>query len=144
MAIERPASAPAARPAARGFLRDFALVHIANALVAFLFRPLSELRPNQPAAYGVGLTEAFFTKLKVSFVAGLFVASPVVFFQAWRFVAPGLYATEKRMALPFATAASMFFTLGAAFCYRLVFPTAFRFFLDGTCHRPARRRLGAC
>ncbi|TMA38591.1 MAG: twin-arginine translocase subunit TatC [Deltaproteobacteria bacterium] len=102
----------------------------ADALVAFLFRPLSELRPNQPAAYGVGLTEAFFTKLKVSFVAGLFVASPVVFFQAWRFVAPGLYATEKRMALPFATAASMFFTLGAAFCYRLVFPTAFRFFLE--------------
>jgi len=102
----------------------------ADGLFALLFRPLSELRPNQPAAYGVGLTEAFFTKLKVSFVAGLFVASPVVFFQAWRFVAPGLYSSEKRLALPFAAAASVFFGLGAAFCYRLVFPTAFRFFLQ--------------
>jgi sec-independent protein translocase protein TatC len=101
-----------------------------DALFAFLFHPLSALRPNQPTAYGVGLTEAFFTKLKVSFVAGIFVASPVIFFQAWRFAAPGLYDSEKRMALPFAAAASFFFVVGAAFCYWLVFPTAFRFFLD--------------
>src|SRR5438093_7763481 len=101
----------------------------ADALFTFLFRPLSALRPNQPAAYGVGLTEAFFTKLKVSFVASVFVASPVVFFQGWRFVAPGLYDSEKRMGLPFAVAASAFFVLGAGFCYWIVFPTAFRFFL---------------
>ncbi len=102
----------------------------ADRLVAFLFQPLATLRPNQPAAYGVGLTEAFFTKLKVSFIAGLFLSSPVIFFQGWRFVAPGLYDSEKRMAVPFAAAASFFFIVGAGFCYTLVFPTAFRFFLD--------------
>jgi sec-independent protein translocase protein TatC len=102
----------------------------ADGLFAFLFRPLTALRANQPAAYGVGLTEAFFTKLKVAFVAALFVASPVVFFQGWRFVAPGLYQSEKRLALPFATAASLFFVLGASFCYWMVFPVAFKFFLD--------------
>jgi len=108
----------------------FALCYwFADALVIFLLHPLSALRPDQPAAYGVGLTEAFFTKLKVSFIAALFISSPVVFFQIWRFVAPGLYDNEKRMALPFAAAASFFFALGAAFCYRVVFPTAFRFFL---------------
>src|SRR5690348_11091923 len=102
----------------------------ADTLFAFLFRPLIALRANQPAAYGVGLTEAFFTKLKVAFVAALFAASPVVFFQAWRFVAPGLYQNEKRLAVPFATAASLFFVLGASFCYWMVFPVAFKFFLD--------------
>jgi sec-independent protein translocase protein TatC len=102
----------------------------ADALFAFLFRPLTALRANQPSAYGVGLTEAFFTKLKVAFVAAVFVASPAVFFQAWRFVAPGLYQSEKRLALPFAAAASLFFGLGAAFCYWMVFPVAFKFFLD--------------
>jgi len=101
----------------------------ADALFTFLFHPLAALRPNQPTAYGVGLTEAFFTKLKVSFVGGVFVASPVVFYQAWRFVAPGLYETEKRMAFPFSVCASLFFILGAGFCYRVVFPTAFQFFL---------------
>lgn len=83
----------------------------------------------QALVIGTGPTEAFFTKLKVAFIAAIFGASPVIFFQAWRFVAPGLYDTEKRLALPFALAASFFFVLGASFCYRLVFPVAFEFFL---------------
>ena len=102
----------------------------AEALFAFLIRPLESLRPGESLVIGTGVTEAFFTKLKVSFIAAVFVASPVVFFQAWRFVAPGLYANEKRLALPFSIAASLFFVTGAAFCYSLVFPVGFRFFLD--------------
>lgn len=98
-------------------------------LVAFLLAPLSALRPDEAFIIGTGVTEAFFTKLKVAVIAGMFVASPVIFFQAWRFVAPGLYSQEKRVALPFAFAASVFFVSGAAFCYTLVFPVAFRFFL---------------
>jgi sec-independent protein translocase protein TatC len=95
-----------------------------------LIRPLTALRPAESLVIGTGVAEAFFTKLKVSFIAALFLASPVVFFQAWRFVAPGLYEGEKRLALPFALVASVFFTLGAAFCYTFVFPVGFRFFLD--------------
>jgi len=102
---------------------------VAEALFAFLIRPLTALRPDQTLIIGTGVTEAFFTKLKVSFIAALFLASPIMFFQAWRFVAPGLYDSEKRLALPFAVAASFFFVVGASFGYWLVFPVGFRFFL---------------
>jgi sec-independent protein translocase protein TatC len=99
-------------------------------LVAFLLAPLVHLRPDQSLVIGTGVTEAFFTKLKVALIGGVFLSSPVIFYQAWRFVAPGLYQREKRVALPFAIAASIFFVSGAAFCYWLVFPVAFAFFLD--------------
>jgi len=98
-------------------------------LVAFLLAPLAALRPEQSLVIGTGLTEAFFTKLKVALIGGVFLASPVIFFQAWRFVAPGLYERERRIAFPFSVAASVFFVSGAAFCYWLVFPVAFEFFL---------------
>ena len=99
-------------------------------LVAFLIRPLQSIRPDQALVIGTGVTDAFFTKLKVSAVAGIFLASPAVFYQAWQFVAPGLYERERRVALPFSLAASFFFVAGAAFCYYAVFPVAFRFFLE--------------
>jgi sec-independent protein translocase protein TatC len=102
----------------------------ADRFFAFLIRPLAQLSPTEMLVIGTGVTEAFFTKLKVSFIAAVFIASPVIFFQAWRFVAPGLYESEKRLAIPFAAAASMFFVLGAAFCYVVVFPVGFRFFLQ--------------
>jgi sec-independent protein translocase protein TatC len=102
----------------------------ADALFAFLIRPLAALRREATLVIGTGVTEAFFTKLKVSFIAAIFVASPVIFFQAWRFVAPGLYQSEKRLALPFAAAASAFFVAGAVFCYVVVFPVGFEFFLE--------------
>src|SRR5262245_33921250 len=99
-------------------------------LVTRLLKPLTAIRPEQACVIGTGVTEAFFTKLKVSFVAGVFVASPAIFYQIWKFVAPGLYERERRTALPFSIAASFFFVAGAAFCYYLVFPVAFTFFLD--------------
>jgi len=99
-------------------------------LVAWLLKPLTAIRPDQALVIGTGVTDAFFTKLKVAAVAGVFVASPIVFYQVWQFIAPGLYERERRVALPFSAAATFFFVSGAAFCYYLVFPVAFRFFLD--------------
>jgi sec-independent protein translocase protein TatC len=99
-------------------------------LVDFLLAPLQQLRPGQSLIIGTGVTEAFFTKLKVAVIGGIFVSSPVLFYQAWRFIAPGLYDREKRVALPFSIAASVFFIAGASFCYWLVFPVAFQFFLQ--------------
>jgi sec-independent protein translocase protein TatC len=99
-------------------------------LVDFLLAPLQQLRPEQSLIIGTGVTEAFFTKLKVAVIAGIFLSSPILFYQSWRFVAPGLYEREKRVAMPFSIAASFFFVAGASFCYWLVFPVAFRFFLD--------------
>jgi sec-independent protein translocase protein TatC len=79
---------------------------------------------------GTGVVEAFFTKLKVSLIAAVFIASPVLFYQIWQFVAPGLYDTEKRYARPFVFFGTFFFVSGAWFCYALVLPVGYRFFIE--------------
>lgn len=99
-------------------------------LFVLLLRPLVAVQAADTLVIGTGVTEAFFTKLKVAFIASLFLASPVIFYQGWRFVAPGMFEREKRVALPFAIVASFFFILGAWFCYALVFPVGLRFFLE--------------
>lgn len=76
------------------------------------------------------LTEPFWVYFKISLYAGIFLASPVIFHQLWAFIAPGLYEKEKRIAVPFAVCSAAAFIGGAAFCYFLVFPAAFRFFLS--------------
>ncbi len=99
-------------------------------LFTFLTEPLVELGDAHLQLIGTGITEAFFTRLMVSLVAAIFVASPAIFFQAWGFIAPGLVERERRMAIPFVIAATIFFVSGAAFCYRYVFPVGFAFFLQ--------------
>ena len=95
-----------------------------------LTQPLVGLGDARMQLIGTGITEAFFTRLKVSFIAAIFVASPIIFYQAWKFVEPGLFDRERRMALPFVLAATIFFVSGAAFCYSAVFPVGFAFFLQ--------------
>jgi sec-independent protein translocase protein TatC len=105
----------------------------ANLLFAFLSAPLEATGGNPGHSVnliGTGVTEAFFTKLKVALIAAIFLSSPWIFYQLWRFVAPGLYPQEKRYALPFVFFASFFFVAGAAFCYALVLPVGYQFFLD--------------
>jgi sec-independent protein translocase protein TatC len=98
-------------------------------LFTLLLRPLHGL-PDAPPVVGLAPTEAFFAKLKVAFIAAIFAASPVVFYQLWQFVAPGLYQNEKRYVIPFVLFASVFFLLGAGFCYTVVLPVAYGFFLE--------------
>ena len=76
-----------------------------------------------------GLPEAFFTYLKVAFLFGIILATPVIFYQFWRFVAPGLYDKEKRLIFPIVILSTVFFVGGAFFGYFIVFPFGFRFFL---------------
>ncbi|MGE0822868.1 MAG: twin-arginine translocase subunit TatC [Candidatus Binatia bacterium] len=97
-------------------------------LFTFLLYPLQQL-PDAPPVIGLAPTEAFFSKLKVAFIAAIFAGSPVVFYQVWQFVAPGLYQQEKRYVIPFVFFASVFFLLGAGFCYQVVLPIAYAFFL---------------
>lgn len=102
----------------------------ADWLFAFLTHPLTgyeELGPVQ--LIGTGVPEAFFTKLKVSLIAAVFLASPVIFYQTWQFISPGLYAREKRYTRPFVFFATLFFLLGATFCYTVVFPVGYAFFI---------------
>ncbi|MEA2625696.1 MAG: sec-independent protein translocase protein TatC [Candidatus Binatota bacterium] len=98
-------------------------------LLKFLTAPLLALG-EKVQIIGTGLAEAFFTKLKVAVIAGVFLASPVVLFQIWRFVEPGLHESEKKYVKPFVFFGTLFFVSGAAFCYRYVFPSAFGFFIE--------------
>ncbi|MEN8751653.1 MAG: twin-arginine translocase subunit TatC, partial [Desulfobacterales bacterium] len=76
-----------------------------------------------------GLPEAFFTYLKVAFLTGLMLAAPVIIYEFWIFVAPGLYDKEKRLMLPIVFLSTFFFIGGALFGYFLVFPWGFKFIL---------------
>lgn len=104
--------------------------NFADVLFDILSRPLLALDQANLELIGTGVAEAFFTKLKVSLIAAIFIASPVLFYQAWMFVAPGLYDQEKRYARPFVFFATLFFLLGAVFCYKVVLPVGYRFFIE--------------
>jgi len=79
-----------------------------------------------------GLPEAFFTYLKVSLLAGITLATPVLFYEFWMFVSPGLYRDEKKYILPIIILSLIFFIAGASFGYFIVFPYGFQFFLGFT------------
>lgn len=74
--------------------------------------------------------EGVYTYLLVAVAGGVMLSSPVVAFQVWRFVAPGLYKTERRVVIPLATSSTVMFLLGALFAYAVIFPAAFPFFLQ--------------
>ncbi|QOR01823.1 MULTISPECIES: twin-arginine translocase subunit TatC [unclassified Campylobacter] len=78
----------------------------------------------------VELQEPLFTAMKVSFFTAFLISLPVIFWQFWKFVAPGLYDNEKKLVIPFVSFASIMFALGALFCYYVVIPLAFKFLID--------------
>jgi sec-independent protein translocase protein TatC len=86
------------------------------------------LDPDGGTLLAIAPTEIFFTYLKSSLLAGFVLALPVVFWQIWAFVSPGLYATEKKVAIPFVTVSTALFAAGASFGYFMVFPLVFTFF----------------
>ncbi|RLJ60269.1 sec-independent protein translocase protein TatC [Litoreibacter meonggei] len=100
---------------------DFLLIPIENTMRS-LGNPNPVMQYTAPQEY-------FFTLIRISMVGGLFVAFPVIGYQLWRFVAPGLYKNEKNAFLPFMIASPMLFTLGAAFAHYIVVPLAMQFFL---------------
>ncbi len=101
-------------------------------IYGFLVSPLAEAmgdNSSQRLIY-TGLTEAFFTYLKVAFFAGVFLTAPILLTQIWLFLAPGLYKNEKRAFLPFLIATPLLFFLGGAMVYFVVMPFAWHFFLS--------------
>ncbi|MDE5831703.1 MAG: twin-arginine translocase subunit TatC [Desulfovibrio sp.] len=104
--------------------------YFVDPLFDILLDPLLAVLPEGTHAQYTTLPEAFFTRMTVAFVASLFLASPVIFYQIWAFVAPGLYDEEKRYIIPIAFVSALFFAAGGAFCYFIVFPFAFKFFIS--------------
>jgi sec-independent protein translocase protein TatC len=99
----------------------------------FLAHPLYLAMANKPGAHEMiytGLTEAFFTYIKMSVWAAICISFPIIAVQLWKFVAPGLYKNERRAFLPYLFATPMLFILGGALAYFVVIPFAFKFFLS--------------
>jgi sec-independent protein translocase protein TatC len=104
-----------------------------NPIFNFLTHPICDALAERQQDCGlvlIKLQEGFFVAVRISVLGGFALSFPVIAFQMWRFVAPGLYRTEKQAFLPFLLASPIMFFIGAAFAYYIVLPMAFDFFLN--------------
>ncbi|MGZ5935365.1 MAG: twin-arginine translocase subunit TatC [Rhizomicrobium sp.] len=110
--------------------------YFAKPIYAFLTEPLAAALRGEPGQHMIatGLTETFFTYVKVGMFAGLCLAFPFIAAQLWMFVAPGLYKHERNAFLPFLAATPFLFVLGAAFVFYIMLPNAIRFFVSFDSH----------
>jgi sec-independent protein translocase protein TatC len=98
-------------------------------IFGYLLEPaVAALGPGEQTLQAIAPTEIFFTYLKCAALAGFVLALPVIFWQIWSFVAPGLYASEKSAIIPFVTVSTLLFSGGAFFGHTIVFPLMFQFF----------------
>ena len=105
-----------------------ALFPFAKDIYAALARPLLRVLPHGSTMIATDVTGTFLVPLKVTLMAAFLLALPYVLYQAWAFVAPGLYQHEKRLVIPVLVSSFLFFLVGMAFAYFFVFPIAFGFF----------------
>jgi sec-independent protein translocase protein TatC len=98
-------------------------------LFSLLILPLVKVLPADSQLIFTSLPEMFLTYIKVSLVAGIILAIPVIFYELWMFIIPALYQKEKRYLVPFVLFSSILFILGALFGYLIVFPYGFKFFI---------------
>jgi sec-independent protein translocase protein TatC len=106
---------------------------VAGPIFNFLAAPLSRLlveHGQQPELIYTGLQQGFMVRVRISVFGGFVLAFPVISFQLWRFVAPGLYRQEKRAFLPFLIASPVLFLLGCAFAFYVLLPLVYDFFLS--------------
>lgn len=103
----------------------------AEPLTHLLMQPVLDALPEgEKTLVFTSSVETFFAYMRVSIWAGIFVAAPVILFQIWRFVAPGLYARERRMLAPFVLFGTLMFVGGAVFAYLIILPNAFGFLIE--------------
>ncbi len=99
-------------------------------IFGFLIVPLQRSMREDSAIVMIKMTEGFLTYLKLAFYSGLLLASPLVIFQVWSFVSPGLYRREKRFLVPIVVASTILFTVGVVFAYSVVLPFGIKYLLE--------------
>ncbi|WP_305813047.1 Sec-independent protein translocase subunit TatC [Photobacterium leiognathi] len=104
------------------------LVWFANDIYAFLAAPLVERMPAGATMIATDVASPFFTPIKLTLVTSVFIAVPMILYQVWAFVAPGLYKHERKLIMPLLFSSSLLFYAGVAFAYYVVFPLVFKFF----------------
>lgn len=113
------------------FVGFLACYFVSDRFLGLLRKPLfAYLPPERQHLYYTGLFENFFVHLRVAGYASLVFLSPIYFYILWGFIAPGLHPHERRRVLPYTFAASMFFLLGSAFAYFVLFPAGVKYFLS--------------
>ena len=108
------------------------LLPFADRLYAFIAKPLLEKLPQGSQMVAIEVASPFMTPVKLAVVVALFLAMPIVLYQLWRFVAPGLYRHEKKLAVPLLASSVLMFYLGCASAYYVVLPKVFAFLLSVT------------
>ena len=108
------------------------LFPFAKQIYAILAEPLLRVLPQGSTMIATDVTGTFLVPLKVTLMTAFLIALPYVLYQAWAFVAPGLYQHEKKLALPVLVSSVLFFAIGMCFAYFVVFPVAFGFFAGYT------------
>ena len=103
------------------------LAYYANQIYSFLAGPLLKHLPKNSTMIAIEVASPFFTPFKLALVVAVFISVPVILYQFWAFVAPGLYQQERRLILPLLIASTLLFYLGVAFAYFVVFPLIFGF-----------------
>lgn len=104
-----------------------ALFGFANDIYHYIASPLMELLPEGQSMVATGVISPFLTPFKLTLVLSFYIAIPVILYQVWGFVAPGLYKHERKMVLPLAASSTILFYVGMAFAYYVVFPLIFAF-----------------
>jgi sec-independent protein translocase protein TatC len=99
-------------------------------ILDWMIAPLVKVLPEGSNVIFTKVQEPFFTALKVAFFSGFIASLPIIFWQLWLFIAPGLYENEKKMVLPFAGGATVMFLIGALFCYYIVIPFGYEFLIN--------------
>ena len=113
---------------AAGFFVGF---YFSDELYNFLSGPLiAELDRVDGEMTFTSLTSPFMTSMRVALMASVFLTLPFTFFEVWKFISPGLYRREKKYVIPFVSSSVLLFISGAAFCYMIALPGAFRFLID--------------
>lgn len=108
------------------------LAFFANEVFSLVAQPLIDKLPAGSSMIATSVISPFMTPFKLAFFVALFIAMPVVLYQMWAFVAPGLYRREKRFALPLLVSSILLFYAGVVFAYFVVFPVMFEFFATTT------------
>ena len=99
-------------------------------ILSVMIKPLKEILPEGSSVVFTKVQEPFFTAIKVSFFSAFILSLPVILWQIWLFVAPGLYDNEKDMVIPFVASATGMFLVGASFSYFVVLPIGFEFLIN--------------
>ena len=119
-----------------GFFGSFAF---ADRLTWFLKWPLLDAwtgagRDGDPILQAINMQDSLMVDVRVALTAGIFLAIPIIFYQLWMFISPGLYSKEKRFVIPFVTFSALLFLIGAAFAFLYVIPFIYQFFIEyGAC-----------